>query len=62
MAWLKRPLEDTEPRVQRLFQGPYRETGMGLQGLASAGLCVPRGTFKLELHQVPFRERIPRAE
>ena len=36
----QRPLEDTEPRVQRLFQGPYRETGMGPQGLASAGLCV----------------------
>ena len=32
-------MEDTEPRVQRLFQGPYRETDMGPQGLASAGLC-----------------------
>lgn len=36
----KRPDEDTEPRVQQLFIGPYRETGMGSQDLASAGLSV----------------------
>mgnify|MGYP001558945266 CR=1 FL=1 len=36
----QRPIPDTEPRVQRLRNGPYRETGMGPQGLASAGLCV----------------------
>jgi len=32
----QRPLEDTEPHVQRLFQGPYRETGMGSQDLKLA--------------------------
>lgn len=32
-------MEDTEPRVQRLFHGLYRETGVGPQGLAGAGLC-----------------------
>lgn len=36
----QRPDEDTEPSVQRLFIGPYRETGMGSQDLASGGLCV----------------------
>lgn len=35
-----KPNEDTEPRVQRLFVGSYRETGMGPQGLAGAGFCV----------------------
>ncbi len=35
-------MEDTEPRVQRLFQGSYRETGMGPQGLAGAGFCVSK--------------------
>ena len=34
------PDEDTEPLVQQLFIGPYRETDMGSQGLASGGLCV----------------------
>ena len=38
--WHKRPDEDTEPCVQRLFIGPYQETGMGSQDLASAGFCV----------------------
>ena len=38
----QRPDEDTEPRVQQLFIGPYRETGMGSQDLAGAGLCVSR--------------------
>lgn len=33
-------MEDTEPRVQRLFHGLYRETGVGPQGLAGAGLSV----------------------
>ncbi len=40
MAWLKRPIADTEPRVQQLSDGPYPERGVGPQGLASAGLCV----------------------
>ena len=40
MAWQKRPMEDTEPRVQRLFHGLYLERDIGLQSLASAGLCV----------------------
>lgn len=34
------PDEDTEPRVQQLFIGPYQETDMGSQDLANAGLCV----------------------
>lgn len=33
-------MEDTEPHVQRLFHGSYRETGMGPQGPASVGLSV----------------------
>jgi hypothetical protein len=37
---IQRPLEDTEPRVQQLFQGPYQETGMGSQDLAGAGFSV----------------------
>jgi len=35
-------MEDTEPHVQRLFHGSYRETGMGPQGLAGVGFCVPK--------------------
>lgn len=42
MAWQKKPKEDTEPRVQRLFFGSYSERNMGLQNLASAGFCVPK--------------------
>ena len=38
---VENPDEDTEPHVQRLFIGSYRETGMWLQGLASVGFCVP---------------------
>lgn len=34
------PDEDTEPLVQRLFIGPYRETDMGSQDLASGWFCV----------------------
>lgn len=37
---VENPNEDTEPRVQQLFVGSYRETGMGPQGLAGAGFCV----------------------
>lgn len=33
-------MEDTEPHVQRLFHGSYRETGMWPQGLASVGFSV----------------------
>ena len=33
-------MEDTEPRVQRLFHGLYPERGAGSQDLAGAGLCV----------------------
>ncbi len=40
---VEKPMEDTEPRVQRLFHGSYRETGMGPQGLAGAGLSVYMG-------------------
>jgi hypothetical protein len=36
----KRPIVDTEPRVQQLSDGLYRETDMGSQDLASAGLSV----------------------
>jgi len=39
----QRPIADTEPRVQQLSDGLYRETGIGLQGLASAGLCISKG-------------------
>lgn len=35
-------MEDTEPHVQRLFHGSYRETGMGPQGLAGVGFCVSK--------------------
>lgn len=35
-------MEDTEPRVQLLFHEPYRETGMGTQVPAGAGLSVFR--------------------
>ena len=38
--WYGNPNEDTEPRVQQLFVGSYRETGMGPQGLAGAGFSV----------------------
>lgn len=34
------PNQDTEPRVQRLLVGSYRETDMEPQGSAGAGLCV----------------------
>ena len=37
---VRNPNEDTEPRVQQLFVGSYRETGMGPQGLAGAGFSV----------------------
>lgn len=37
---VENPNEDTEPRVQRLFVGSYRETGMGPQGSAGAGFNV----------------------
>jgi len=37
---VENPNEDTEPHVQRLFVGSYRETGMGTQVLASVGLSV----------------------
>src|SRR3989344_772548 len=41
MAWLAEvPITNTEPCVQRLVIGPYRETGVGPQGLAGAGLSV----------------------
>ncbi|MBI3046426.1 MAG: hypothetical protein HYY86_02745 [Candidatus Harrisonbacteria bacterium] len=36
----KRPDEDTEPRVQQLFIGPYWETDMGSQDLAGAGFSI----------------------
>lgn len=36
----RRPNEDTELHVQQLFVGPYRETGMGPQGLAGVEFCV----------------------
>ena len=34
------PNDDTEPHVQQLVIGSYRETGMGPQGLAGVGFCV----------------------
>jgi hypothetical protein len=37
---IQRPIEDTEPRVQQLFYGLYRETGIGSQDLAGAGFSV----------------------
>ena len=37
---VENPDEDTEPHVQRLFIGSYRETGMWSQDLASVGFCV----------------------
>lgn len=37
---VKRPNEDTEPRVQRLFVGLYLETDIGSQDLAGVGFCV----------------------
>lgn len=37
-------MEDTEPRVQRLFHGLYRETGIGSQDLAGAGFSVPHAS------------------
>ena len=36
VAWSQRPIADTEPRVQRLSDGPYSERGMGPQGLKLA--------------------------
>ncbi len=36
----EKPDEDTEPHVQRLFIGSYRETGMEPQGLAGVGFCA----------------------
>lgn len=38
---VENPDEDTEPHVQRLFIGSYRETGMWSQDLASVGFSVP---------------------
>jgi len=35
----QKPIADTEPRVQQLSDGLYRETGIGPQGLAGTGLC-----------------------
>ncbi len=40
MARSTNPNEDTEPRVQPLFVGLCRETGIGPQGPAGAGLSV----------------------
>lgn len=37
---VEKPNEDTEPHVQQLFVGSYRETGMGPQGLAGVWFCV----------------------
>ena len=37
---VENPDEDTEPHVQRLFIGSYRETGMEPQGLAGVGFCA----------------------
>ena len=34
------PIEDTEPRVQQLFDGSYLERDMESQDSAGAGLCV----------------------
>lgn len=42
MGMVLKPNEDTEPHVQRLFVGSYRETGMGSQDPAGVGLCVLR--------------------
>lgn len=39
-AWSRKPDEGTEPHVQRLFIGSYRETGMEPQGLAGVGFCA----------------------
>ena len=47
---VKRPLEDTEPCVQQLFQGLYRETDMGSQDLAGVGFCV----FHASSYQLAF--------
>jgi len=38
------PNDDTEPCVQQLVIGPYRETGAGSQDLASAGFSVSVNT------------------
>jgi hypothetical protein len=35
-----RPMNDTEPRVQQLIHGLYRETDIGSQDLAGTGFCV----------------------
>lgn len=34
LAWPKTPIKDTEPRVQRFFDGSYPERGMGLKNPA----------------------------
>jgi len=57
----QRPDEDTEPRVQQLFIGLYRETDIGAQVLANAGLCVLKNMnffYKLisVITQFPFRK------
>ena len=39
---VRKPNEDTEPRVQRLFVGSCSERGMGPQGSAGAGLSGTR--------------------
>ncbi len=50
--WSKTPNEDTEPRVQQLFVGSYRETGMWSQDLAGAGFCV--STLRTSLLSASF--------
>ena len=37
---VKKLVENTEPRVQQLFNESYPERDMGPQGLAGVGLCV----------------------
>jgi len=54
----QKPDEDTEPRVQQLFVEPYRETGMGPQGLSGAGLCVPDAITNLWHKMLKFGKSI----
>ncbi|MDB4940244.1 MAG: hypothetical protein JWO40_669 [Candidatus Doudnabacteria bacterium] len=50
MSMAQRLVKDTEPHVQRFYE-PYRETGMGLHGPASVGLCV--STLAERLKKMP---------
>jgi len=50
--WQKRPIEDTEPRVQQLFDGLYPERDIGSQDLAGAGLCVVMNSLYIILYLV----------